>query len=505
MTTTITIYRHRVCVRFILCALLLILLPACGGENGPDNPDDSGFEEGIPTEVRITLSARSSNAQTRAKRDGEDKDPTSSIELMHDDWWIVFIDKNGAVKIIGQKDPSVTDRIKSIPSSVENPDGGFEAETFKIILPSGTYRIYAFANVPRKSDAEFKTFLKDSGGHKAANIGDFIGTDRFVNDSMQWPVKRMVDGKEIDNNIPMTAVIPEQRINNTIEEALNIEVIRAVAKVEFAFSNPSDDDYVVEKLKFGPLTCNYKVSFVPNNDSIGFGPNDKLNRDDIRTDTIKFSDISLTADPLKKYNMGLFSFYCKESLPKSNEAESETKKLGGPFTIKLTVKKNGVTQPERTFLTKKITYINRNDWIRIPIEFSDWKIYWKLRTYPPIGGYPPLFDQNEDGSSLKATVTTGGEFELYPSKIMKGTQDFTSNVDWTKDVTLTVLEGSDDIFITEPHLEADPNKANAKIIVGELDPKKTGTAKVQIDFFLDSTTTGITDVRTCTFTIIRQN
>ena len=150
-----------------MCALLLVLLPACGGETAVDGPDDPAFEEGIPTEVRITLSARSGNA-TRADRDGEDKDPTSDIELMHDDWWIVFIDKKNTVRVISQKDLDVTDRVQSKPSSVSNPDG-FEAETFKIILPTGTYRIYAFANVPKKTAEQFEAFRqKDSNPWKLA-------------------------------------------------------------------------------------------------------------------------------------------------------------------------------------------------------------------------------------------------------------------------------------------------------------------------------------------------
>ncbi|MDE6695299.1 MAG: hypothetical protein K2K25_00305, partial [Muribaculaceae bacterium] len=88
------------CAKFLLCVFMLISLAACSDQNGKDDPDNPGFEEGIPTEVTITLSARSGNAQTRADRDGVDKDPTSTIELIHN-WWIVFIDNSKKiVKII---------------------------------------------------------------------------------------------------------------------------------------------------------------------------------------------------------------------------------------------------------------------------------------------------------------------------------------------------------------------------------------------------------------------
>ena len=133
------------CARFLMCTFMIISLAACSDQNGKDDPNDPGFEEGIPTEVTITLSARSGNAQTRADRDGEDKDPTSTIELIHN-WWIVFIDKNGNIaKVITDQDSDVYDKVTS--TSV-NISGGYEAETFRTIIPSGTYRIYAFANIP---------------------------------------------------------------------------------------------------------------------------------------------------------------------------------------------------------------------------------------------------------------------------------------------------------------------------------------------------------------------
>lgn len=507
MITTTIIYRHRLCVRFILSALLLILLPACGGENGPDNPDDPGFEEGIPTEVCITLSARSGNgtrAEESPKPDGTPKDPVSSIELMHGEWWIVFVNK----KIIEegtQKKPDViiftrndvTDIITSTPSSVKDPDEGYEAETFKIIIPSGTYRIYAFANVPIPENPveTFKEFLKlDSKGkwiHKTVHLYNLIGDNKFIKDpdkpdaeGMRWPESE---------NIPMTGVMTNKVIKNTVEEAFNIELVRAVAKVQFEFSNPSEEEITINDLEFYPITNDKNISFVPNYDSVGFGPNEKLIDDKVTTGILRFNNLNKKLVALS--GKDVLEFYCKESLPKAG---------GGPFTIKLTVTKNNVKQDPKELYTKKITYINRNDWIFIPIEFSDWKIYWKLRAYPPIGGYPPAFDQNEDGSSLKATVTTGGEFELYPFKISKGssTENYADRVDWNKVEEPKVLEESDDIFITAPKLETDPNNANAKIIVGELDPKKKGTAKVQIVFHLKEST-NINSKFTCEFTIIR--
>ena len=113
-----------------LCATVMtaILSVGCSQSDTGEDPDNPNYEEGIPTEVRISISSRAGN-QTRA--DGTPKDPTESIELIHD-WWIAFVDKKGKVTILKRSDIPESDRIKS--TSVMIGDG-FEAATFKTIQP----------------------------------------------------------------------------------------------------------------------------------------------------------------------------------------------------------------------------------------------------------------------------------------------------------------------------------------------------------------------------------
>ncbi|MDE6342017.1 MAG: hypothetical protein K2K93_06845, partial [Muribaculaceae bacterium] len=323
------------------------------------------FEEGIPTEVRITLSARSGNSQTRG--DGDPKDPTSTVELIHD-WWIAFIDRKGEVTVITRNGIPAQDRTTSTSVSVEG--GGFEAETFRTIIPSGKYRIYAFANIPAKTADEIKAMLVEekTPGVKdkiSKHLKDFV-TTAFINNNMQWPS---------DVNIPMSS-IKEKTIKNTIEEAFNIEVIRAVAKMQFAFTNPSTDKIELNELKFGPITDSDEISIVPNNDAIGQKANDKLLNKS--TNTLSFPSMGQTLEPEKgTYS---FEFYCKESLGgwfdkdgkilKKEDANKNQIEHEDVFKIDLTVTKtkagdNTGTEVTRTFYTKDITYINRNDWIYI--------------------------------------------------------------------------------------------------------------------------------------------
>lgn len=517
-----TLLRSRysaLCVRFLLCAVMLISLTACSDQNDKDDPDNPGFEEGIPTEVRITLSSRSGNG-TRADGDGDPKDPTSSVELMHDDWWIVFVNKDGGVKMIKQADIPLADRIKSRPSTVPTPDdavtdGGFEAETFKTILPSGTYRIYAFANIPSMSEEDFQNFLKkdkETGEwkHGTVYLNKLIGDGKFKdpsnpqNDGMQWPATE---------NIPMSGVMTNKIVKNTVEEAFNVEVVRAVAKVEFAFSNPSTDEISLETLKFGPITKDENISFVPNYNAIGKCANDKVFEDVKETGVMTFSNFTLT-DKSDKYDMGKFGFYCKESTPAS--------KKGGPFDVELKVKRNN-EEKTYTYQTKTITYINRNDWIHIPIKFNDWIIYWKLHYYPPIGGYPPVFKQNADGSSMSATLTTGGEFELYPFKIERNSEavDYKNDVDWDKVELSQLTDAEKSLFVTDklPTVMANPNynvsghplKDLPKIIAGEFKPNAEGKVELKFIFYLKNKDINNKDIPyadtkfECTFTVTRQN
>lgn len=503
-----------------MCATVLtvVLSVGCTQSDNSDDPNNPNFEEGVPTEVLITLSAPSGNA-TRA--DGTAKDPTSSVELIHN-WWLAFINKgNKEVTIVKDTDKNVYDKVTST-TTVENPEGGYEAQTFRIVLPAGKYRIYAFANItPPENKEDFVKLLNKNYKLEGRYINDFVedaftGNSNNENDGMQWLSTK---------NIPMTKAMDEKTISNTVEEAFNIEVIRTVAKVEFVFSNPSTDEITVNELKFGPIINSNEISISPNDKYLG----ESANIEDLRkksTGTLTFPNMDKTLDP----NGGSYDleFYCKESLGgwydkdgKLLEKIESNKPLIVQDTVfridlKVTKTKAGETTEKsetKTFYTKDIKYINRNDWIYIPIKFNNWVIKWKLHYYPPIGGYPPVFNQDAEGTRLQATLTTGGEFELYPVEVLMNGTSYKVDMN-NADMAVSVTSG-DEIFITKPQIMDNPNlnvtghplgdgTVFPKIIAGELDPKTPGKAEVKITFYLDSQS-GITDALDCTFTINRKN
>lgn len=469
---------------FMLYILLFFLFAACG-QTGQDDPDNPGFEQGIPTEVTFSLSSRSKN-QTRAGEDpGTPKDPNAPVELIHD-WWIAFVDKNGKVTI-QQRGSYFTE--------------GFEAETFKCIIPSGTYDIYAFANIPAKSAEDVKKLIDEESG-----LESILGEYKFDDDKMQWPQSQ---------NIPMTGFIKNAKIQNTIEETFSIEVIRAVAKIEFDFENPSDEDITLENLSFGRITKS-DVSLFPQYNAL----DNKTAYNPFGTPSYSalnytFNNTTL-AKATGKHNL---YFYCKESL-----APQEDYQLDGvdykkdSFRIDLTISKGGTEETKTFYTTTILRHINRNDWIHIPIKFNDWIVIWRLHFYPPIGGYPPVLNQNGNGDNIEATVTTGGEFELYPVQIKRNNQeiDYSTEVDWQhENMAVNVLSESADLFITDRSPKVVKNPGNNDnhavsdlkfpyIVAGELDPYKTGDAKVQIIFYLKENTNIETEFK-CIFTIHRRN
>ncbi|MDE5872222.1 MAG: hypothetical protein K2H22_09815 [Muribaculaceae bacterium] len=546
-----------------LCATVLtaVLSVGCSQSDNGDDPDEPGFEEGIPTEVTFSLSTRAGNTHTRADGDeeetgttafdpndpGKPKDPNVSVEFIHD-WWIALVDRNCNVTVITHD--LAEDKTNSITGGSTNNETGFEVENFKAIIPSGTYNIYAFANIPllgdngtnynalsepekakkvaeefkkklKNDDDSYSTTLPDKGLEDIIGTGKFTNTDTPANNGMQWPKSQ---------NIPMTGFIEGAKIRNTVEEIFSIEVIRAVAKIQFSFSNPSDDVITLQELQFGQITTSdvwllpqynvldNKVAYMP------FGtPSYGFLKFDMKND--EGTNVTLP----KNTGTHDFYFYCKESLAPIEDGKiDDVDYKKDSFNIYLKVKKAGNLE-EKTFYTKNILrYINRNDWVHIPIIFNEWSIIWHLHFYPPIGGYPPAFEQSNDGKTIEALLTTGGEFEIYP-EIKKGDEEYILSLDeWTTNVSMsdpteikqTDLDGNPlpagtSLFVSgkEPEIIANPGNVGGhplsedvypKLIIGELNPKQQGKATMNISFKLPDTDESGT-VMDCTFTIIRQN
>lgn len=431
----------------IIASALLI-----GGCNGNDANSQEVFEEGIPVEVNFSLSSRS-NSFEASRGDGTPADPVDDNEKIND-WFIVFVDKNNKVsKILSRKDAVV-----STPNY--NP---MEQETFRCILPSGTYSIYAFANMT-------ETELQAATGISFTE-GSTITPSEI--DGKEWTTE--LNCWDISKPIPMTGFLKNVVVRNTMEETFSIEVVRMVAKVEFKFSNPSDKAVSIHSVSFDPVTTS-NVSLFPRNksgisyDHLGNGYYSALPNATYDKIIVDFSSpVTVTSGTTQEKSV---TVYIKESI--SRRAND------GAFTVGINVSyADGIQEHQQYNITKDIKeYINRNDWIVIPITLSGYDVKAEVSFYPPIGGYPAVLSTTDPDGSQIFTFGTEGEFVIVPYVIDKISGIHLLPKDYT--LTLGTLEG-DEIFEKDKKPQIAPNTSSSlpHEILGTLSTAK-GKAKIPI-------------------------
>ena len=281
-----------------------------------------------------------------------------------------------------------------------------EEETFRFILPSGTYSVYAFANMSKAN-------LKDASGlsfDENSVIPDDIDGKAWISGLNNWDIK--------SKPIPMSGFLKDIQVKTTIEETFSIEVVRMLAKVQFLFSNPTAADISVKGISLDPVTSSGVSLFPRNSNGISYthlgesaysalqgATYEELKVD--YTTPVAVSAVTTKESPVKH------SVYIKESL--------STKENDEAFTVGLTVSHvDGIQEHQQYNITKDIRgYINRNDWIVIPITLSQYDVSVEALFYPPIGGYPAVLSTVAPDGSQVFTFGTEGEFAIVPHVIDK--------------------------------------------------------------------------------------
>ena len=396
--------------RGIVAAFAAAFLTAGCSES--EESHGSSLPDGTPVEVTLELSAPYNQAPSLSSRgDGIPANPEMHEKIGN--WFLVFVDRAGIVRKILRR----TDTETGI-NTINNP---VEAETFKCVLPSGTYSVYAFANLTPEELA-LATGL-------SFNIGNPVSyaqcRDAVWNDARQG-VRRLNLWNIKDEYIPMSGYHVPFKVQNTIEETISIEVVRMMAKVELKFSNPTDADITVNSVGFDPVTQScvalYPLSMTdgkPADISYGILGNSAYSPlDDAIYGKVEYdlkpaanTDVSpfiVAKKTDEKVGERSCSFYIKESISDHHN--------DGAFTVWLNVTHDG---GNRESIQHNITsdirgYINRNDWIVIPITLSQYDVSVEALFYPPIGGYPAVLSSTDPDGSQVFTFGTQGEFAIVP-------------------------------------------------------------------------------------------
>ncbi len=336
--------------------------------------DDPGRNM-IPAKSTFVLSAKSDSQPIDPGMLSPEAD--SDNELINT-WWIVFARK--------------TDRsIYTILNRPTHLTAPVEEESIDADLPADTYIIYAFANVT-PDELKEKTGLNFEIGSQLPD-GDI--------ESVMW--NTMENNPDKSKYIPMSGM-REITVTGRVTEPFAIEVVRMLAKVEFCFMNESGSDITVKSVDFGPLNTGsiplmptYAPSSAPiiaescgiENLNYSFGSG---------SEGIKVVDkIQL---PVRE------KFYVRESVADSHPSKH--------FNFSLKIERGGSEEEILYAVTDELQYINRNDYIQIPVLFAELKLDMEVRFYPPIGGYPAVKVEPAGNEVYNVTFGTSGGFEILP-------------------------------------------------------------------------------------------
>ena len=331
---------------------------SCASESAeaPDN--------GLPAPVGISITAAPLGVSTRGFADEElTEEPASSSELINN--WIVFFTQGGEV-ISFEEGGSTT---------------GVWNDRVQTELPRGRYTVLAFANM---DNVKLKDLFKE---------GEALPKD--------W--QNLMNDEKNGDNIPLIPMSGYREINvtQTVNETFSIEVVRMLAKVQFAFKNESQTPVSIEKIEFQPV-YNGDIYLFPEE---GNGDNRFVEGKYPNPQNYGMRTIA-PALSLPNFNdKARSTFYIKESAAKGNHPTDH-------FHIGISLKRGDDETENATYAlaSDELQTILRNDYVLFPVVISDYIPRLEVYDYPPIGGYPVQVESN--GNEFYATFSSSGAFDI---------------------------------------------------------------------------------------------
>ena len=400
--------KHKYLLGYVMTALLSLI--ACTG----DVPD-------MQTDV---VTAR---CVIRSRAAGDLQPETLPNELINN-WWVAFVDGSGTVRRIVGSSPQLT-----VP---------VEHDEFTVDLPASTYTLYAFANLSMEQ-------LRDRTGLQFVT-GEKVGPDVA---GAVW--EDMENNPDTSAPVPMSGTATVNFRNGY--SGFTVEVVRMLAKVRISVRNASTSPFGVRRLSFGLLNRG-PVPLRPDYTALGSCP-DILEPAREQHEELKFDDID---EDLNAGGSMSHTFYVRES------SAIWTHPACRYFVTFGVGRPDGSVAEEHYAITDDLQWIQRNDFIDIPIVISDMTVDWSVLFYPPIGGYPAVMTE-ADGDSHFMTFGTMGKFRIRPQ--IKDNGSIVPPSDY--DFEITGIEGDRDIFTRLP--AKDPVTGE---IIGEL-ASASGTAVLE--------------------------
>ncbi len=349
------------------------------------------------------------NIVTRATNNDTYVGAIGDKELIND-WWVVFVTQNNTIEKFVSRDSYKNTAVKR--------------EGFQVELNGGTYTVYTFANIsretvegliPRDKSLEEGGYLIEEG----KSMPDLTKVKFDVNNTSIGGIANGTLVSKLGNVIPMSG-----KITKTFSAGLqnmDFEVVRMVAKMDFIFKNMCASPVTIKSLRLSPINEGV-IPLIPNTTvDAQYSEKDPTILDKVDTTTLKFDFTNTTlyptsivleansaSDDSKWYT---HSFYVRESSASSHPTKH--------FRIELSISGRDDKTSEALYtITEKLngkdfTGFNRNDYIQIPIVFTDYRVGLIADSYAPIGGYPTEITENNK-DEFYCTFAHQGDFMIAP-------------------------------------------------------------------------------------------
>ncbi len=370
-------------------ALLLMAVMGFASQSCSEDIAERGEDIDIHPKGRISVTVATQDVKTRGLTEFEDDGANN--ERIHS-CVVAFVkvndNGNGTVALV-----------KELTS--ETAGTGDKSIEFDAMLDEGNYKVYAFANI-EKSELIGLNFTKDSNFGDIDNMVFDVEADHLTSTS-KIPMSGYLYGITVAANGTVS-------LDGTQKTEIEIPVVRMVGKLEFVFTNTSSaaSPITITEISVKPASSD-AVKLLPTWDGSKLASPDMTGV--TRTTSINKTFENFSIGTEENANTGSCNLYVREVV-----SNHET----GHFPISIKYKKGDSTEETMTALLYDLTEINRNDWIRIPITLTDYKLKLDVEFYPPIGGYPAeTLTEKEDEYYIK--FGTGGWFALYASVVDKKT------------------------------------------------------------------------------------
>lgn len=378
-------------IYYYICIWAVCLLAACSaGDDATSFPGQADAENRVG--VMLQLSALSSQTSQSSRSSLTRAAWETDIEAMPGEMmksWFVVVVQNGKIEKI------ITSDLKSLGVTEVEKDQVF------VELNKGETTFYSFANIKPED----------------------IGLDAST--SVEQPLPPGFDEKtyQMDGNCQLFHQLMTPDFQNGYpmsnkqvvyitdnQQAINLEVIRMMAKVQLSITNATDHAIVLKTITLSDVTLNgnQNIKLLPNVDS-----NNQLQVN--LANSAKKGTITLTAAEndgitIEARAKQTACFYMNESL-----VDKGTDGGNRYFILSLTTEDAGtgaITNHRYAMLSWN--EIRRNDYLKIPIKLEDYQIRWMVEAFSPIGVLPKVTD---DGENLSLDFGYYGEFHIKPEVI----------------------------------------------------------------------------------------